>query len=536
MSSMASRGTRFPPVVVGSGPSAVACARALVGRGLRPLVVDGGRRLEPDREQALQQALRPDGLDPAFVRELERSFPVDVDLLPLKPAFGSLFPYAVGEPRLPIRADGAGVVPSLALGGLSNVWGGAVLPYRERDLAGWPIAVDGLAPYYRSTFEFVPLAGERDGLEERFPLYGEPRPLKPTAQVEGLLERLRETSADLRRVGVVWGRSRLAVSAATGALGTACAYTGLCMYGCPHGSIYNSAATLSRLAADGRLDYRPGWVVGRLEEKNGSVRVRMSALEGGGSETVAAERVFLGCGAVESTRLVLESLEEHDRPVPLLESSYFTLPLLSFRRRGRVGRGLGGNTLAQIFFELDDPELSASGVHLQVYGYNDLMLRAVAARLRFPERQAQRLLQPLLGRLLYGQGYLHSDDSPSLSLELVREGSGSVLVVSPGAGAEAAGRAAAVVRKLSSLRRLTGIRPLASMLRVWPQGKGFHVGGSLPMRHRPGELESDVLGRPTGLRRVHVVDAAVLPSLPATTITLSVMANAQRIAAGHDQD
>ena len=434
-----------------------------------------------------------------------------------------------------MRANGIGVVPSLALGGLSNVWGGAVLPYRERDLAGWPIAVDALAPHYRSTFEFVPLAGERDGLEGSFPLYGEPRPLKPTAQVEGLLGRLRETSADLGRVGVAWGRSRLAVSAVTGALGTGCTYTGLCMYGCPHGSIYNSAATLGRLAADGRLDYRPGWVVGRLEEEAGSVRVRMSALEGGGSETLAAERVFLGCGALESTRLVLESLE-HERPVPLLESSYFTLPLLSLRRHGRVGRGLGGNTLAQIFLELDDPELSAFGVHLQVYGYNDLMLRAVAARLRIPERQAQRLLQPLVGRLLYGQGYLHSDDSPRLSLELVREGSGRVLVVSPGAGAEAAGRAAAVVRKLSSLRRLTGIRPLASMLRVWPQGKGFHVGGSLPMRDHPGELESDVLGRPTGLRRVHVVDAAVLPSLPATTITLSVMANAQRIAAGHDQD
>jgi choline dehydrogenase-like flavoprotein len=74
------------------------------------------------------------------------------------------------------------------------------------------------------------------------------------------------------------------------------------------------------------------------------------------------------------------------------------------------------------------------------------------------------------------------------------------------------------------------------MLQIWPQGKGFHVGGSLPMRERPTELETDVLGRPAGLRLVHVVDASVLPSLPATTITLSAMANAQRIVAEHDQD
>ena len=33
------------------------------------------------------------------------------------------------------------------------------------------------------------------------------------------------------------------------------------------------------------------------------------------------------------------------------------------------------------------------------------------------------------------------------------------------------------------------------------------------------------------VERVHVVDASVFPSLPATTITLSVMANAHRIGA-----
>jgi choline dehydrogenase-like flavoprotein len=50
------------------------------------------------------------------------------------------------------------------------------------------------------------------------------------------------------------------------------------------------------------------------------------------------------------------------------------------------------------------------------------------------------------------------------------------------------------------------------------------------MRAHPGPFEVDVLGRPHGFTRVHVVDASVFPSLPATTITLSVMANAHRIA------
>ena len=50
------------------------------------------------------------------------------------------------------------------------------------------------------------------------------------------------------------------------------------------------------------------------------------------------------------------------------------------------------------------------------------------------------------------------------------------------------------------------------------------------MRKKPTKFECDVLGRPTGWERVHAVDATVLPSIAATTITLTVMANAHRIA------
>ena len=49
------------------------------------------------------------------------------------------------------------------------------------------------------------------------------------------------------------------------------------------------------------------------------------------------------------------------------------------------------------------------------------------------------------------------------------------------------------------------------------------------MRAQPGTFECDLLGRPQGWSRLHIVDASVLPSIPATTVTFSVMANAHRI-------
>jgi choline dehydrogenase-like flavoprotein len=86
-----------------------------------------------------------------------------------------------------------------------------------------------------------------------------------------------------------------------------------------------------------------------------------------------------------------------------------------------------------------------------------------------------------------------------------------------------------LMRKLLRHTRSLGAVPLAPLLRVGLPGQGFHTGGSFPMRDRPGAFETDVLGRVAGLARIHAVDATVFPTIPATTITLTAMANAHRI-------
>ena len=485
-------------VVVGSGPAGVASACALVERGLRPLVLDGGRRLEPWRSAAIG-ALDRD--------ELRRSFPVDLDTLPLKPVQGSIFPYAPEE----IHAEGFGAVPSLAVGGLSSVWGAAVLPFAERDHDGWPFGREALEPHYRAVLRYVPLAGEQDALADAHPLYCEPRRLRATQQIASLLADVRRNAAPLHEAGAVAGRSRLAVFVER------CDHAGLCLLGCPHDAIWSSEQTLRELTRAGLVEHRPGAVVERFEERSGSVRLHLRT-----REVLEADIVFVAAGALGTTRLVLASLEEYDRDVKLLDSAYYTFPALKWKG-SRVARG---NTLAQVFLEIDDPTMSPNPVHLQVYGYNDLMLRAASTRLHLPESTAARVLAPVLARLLFVQGYLHSDESPGARAWLGRDGALHL----QGRVGDTRERVARVISKVRSLRRELRLDPIAPMLRIWPPGKGFHIGGSFPMRHRPEALETDLHGRLAGLENVHLVDSSIFPTIPARTITLAVMANAHRIA------
>lgn len=515
-------------VVIGSGPAGAAATQALCDAGLFVTVLDAGDRIEEGAMDAFDALARsePEDWSPELLRSAREAFPADVGHIPLKPAYGSLFPYALDDPDLPIANDGADVLCSHAFGGLSNAWGASILPYRQTDIEDWPISLGELAPHYRAVQSILPVAAERDELCQTLPLYTDaPGVLARGPQAQRVLEHLRRHRAALAAAGFGFGASRLAVRTATVERGH-CRNSGMCLYGCPYHSIYNAAQTFERLSAEGRIDYRGGVHVERLTELGGSVEIdfhrRRRPQDGG---RLSASRVFVGCGAISSTRLMLNSLGRARATLRMRDSQYFVIPVLT-PRAAPVAVATQGNTLAQVFVELDGGRVSKRSVHLQVYGYNDIMLAALARRLPLPAATSERILRPLLGRLLVVQGFLHSADSPGLTVECRPDR----VRVSGDRLPPRAGCVGRLVRRLAAHGRALGMLPVPNLWHAGLPGKSNHLGGSLPMRSNPGELEADVLGRVAGTQRVHVVDASVFPSIPATTITLSVMANAHRIA------
>ena len=132
-------------------------------------------------------------------------------------------------------------------------------------------------------------------------------------------------------------------------------------------------------------------------------------------------------------------------------------------------------------------------------------------------------------------GYLPSWDSPRIRLELSPDPDGglpsaSLSVVRNPATTGALRR---VFRRLLRVGRALDLWPALPALSISGPAKSYHFGGSFPhvgRRPDPGGTQTDVLGRLAEWDRVHLVDASVFPSVPATTFTLTVMANAHRIA------
>jgi hypothetical protein len=224
-------------------------------------------------------------------------------------------------------------------------------------------------------------------------------------------------------------------------------------------------------------------------------------------------------------------MDAYDQPVEVLDSQYFLLPMLTLAGNGNVSHE-ALQTLSQIFIDIQDKEISAYTVHLQLYTYNDIIVATLNHRFRFLPLLRRLAVHNLRHRLIVIQGFVHSADSGRINVELKRnrETAEDRLIVEGAPRPGVKKIIHRVIGKLGKHLRGVGLFPIKQALEIALPGRGYHYGGSFPMRAKPAALESDISGRLPGFSRTHVVDASVFPSIAATTITLTAMANAHRIA------
>jgi len=485
-------------IVVGSGPAGVAAAKALLANNKKVLMIDVGRDL-PGKKKKIAESLKR-----LPVREWKYACTNKSVLRKLK--FDSNYSYET--PGFPMRSTYAKVNASFAKGGFSTVWGAAVLPYEQQEMRDWPKI--RLEPYYKKVFEFMPLSGTHDDLAKRFPLYAEPQELASSIQANKLLTHWKNRKQALTKSGFVFGRSRLAVQAYPKKEENGCVYCGLCMTGCPNNIIYSSATTVEELKKNKNFTYRPGVFVQRVSEAKS--RVRIHAISRGKNILITGKKVFLAAGVYSSTAIMLRSKKLAKATAK--DSQYIIIPGL-MTTRGRKDRQ---HALSQLFLELKDKKLG--NVHLQVYTFSDLVERGIASKLGPLFKMLKPLLRPFVERIVVIQAFLHSDISSSLEIQLQSNG-----IQVTGKGAPRKRLSWLLLRHAKKL----GVLPLLPFVEYGLPGQGNHSGGSFPMSDKPGSQESDTLGR-CGFENVHIVDSSIMSSIAATTITLTEMANAYRIA------
>jgi choline dehydrogenase-like flavoprotein len=501
-------------VVVGSGPAGVSAAFPLIAAGMRVVMLDGSgpdAASMPQREQPWRsmlgpdlEALRPeDGLSPKLRTPEARRI------------IGA-FHRAAG-----IRGDGFFPVGALARGGLSRIWGAFVSEFDADDVRNWPFPIDDLRPSYRTVTARIGVSGASD--DDMSGFYGVSGPLLPPLPLgpspSGLLQRYRHRRESLGPEFVM-GAARNAILSAAYDDREACDLRKACLWGCKRGAIYDSRFDLARLAAHAGFRLVDGARVTALRPVPGGWE--LSAQDG---RVFRAPRAVLAAGTLATSALVAPLLPNVSAGLRLLSSPVLAIPLLVPGRLGRAA-ATDGHALAQLGYRLRFGSAPDDYIAGAIYEIDSLPAASFVARTRFSRRAGNALFSAFVPAMLIATAYFPGHYSDN-QIRFEPGSSGTSIVVRGGFDAALAAQVRHVTRRLRSIFRKLGAWPLPGT-ELAPPGVDVHYAGPLAMGHDEAHGTS-AFGELHAAPGLHVVDGAALPTLPSKHVTLTIMANADRI-------
>lgn len=459
----------IPDLVIGSGPNGYAAALALASAGASTVVMDFGteaNRISRTRTSIASKA------DPRSA-------------------------LALSHPRSLISTDSADALPlSSARGGLSLIWGAAVLERSESDCPELGPVFSGIFEGYELLRRHISLAGDQDRLSQRFP-WPEETPSVPSSL---RFADARRAAERLDGADVLVGGPRVAIRA------NGCTRCGLCLSGCPEDLFFDARRGLEDLALHGDVRFISGPALSLEAAPNGVV------VETPHGE-VRAERVYLAAGPIGTPALLQRSGLVPSK-LDVQDSAVFYVPIIN---RNRPSGDESDYTAAQLLVASDSR--GADEFTLAVYESNPDFRGRLARVLKVPERYVP-FPNWLRNRVNAGIGFLSPERSGTLTL---RYAGGRTWIDLRSRETSRRGAVEAARRAGTELRRL-GLHPVPNAVIVPSPGAGFHSGGALPI----GSDAVDWDGRLRIAPSIMIVDATALPRIWAGSHTYTAMANAIR--------
>lgn len=516
----------FDAIVIGSGPAGTFSAYAL--RGKNVLVLDVGYKPPPstnlDGNLFKLRQTEPDLFGPLIGENFESLHNLHQRTISLKlKSPGLSYVVKDSEKFAPTSSSTFEAVSSFAQGGLANAWGAGVYRFTESDLQGFPIGAAELEPFYDELTAHMGICGSEDDLK---PYFGNGAGLLEPIRLSGfaadLLERYRASGDYFHRNRLYIGHARLAVLTRPHNNRPAYEYNNLEFFQPHDPAVYNPAYTLNDLAAQGLVTYKPGYLALRYSEADGHVCVTARNLETGELDTFRGKALLLAAGTLNTTRLALQSNDDYETRLPILDNPMSCIPLF---RWDKIGSALEVNdsSLAQLNLVYEGPP-SYETLQATLYGTTGPLRSDVIFNLPLTlsaNLTWTKYLAPAMGLMML---FYPGKRDPSNYVKLNRAGQMEIHY-------EAEPLGQVEERIIRTLRRI-GYHGFSALCQYPKMGSSLHYAGTLPMSPRPAPYETDSEGRLSGYQRVYVVDGACFSALPAKNLTFTIMANAMRIGAG----
>ncbi|WP_434715165.1 FAD-dependent oxidoreductase (plasmid) [Rhizobium sp. YTUHZ045] len=489
-------------IIIGSGPAGVSAAFPLIAAGRRVLMLDAGNDVGSQEES---RSVRVLGKDMESLRADDGSSPK----LQTPVSRGILERF-----RRDSGIDGAGFLPigSFARGGLSNVWGAQISYLDAEDIADWPIDIASLQRSYERISERIGIARNAD-----FTANADGESVLPLgATAAHVLHRhkvAKPASGSFRLFPAV-----NAILSQTRPGRAACDLRGDCLYGCPSGAIYNSRQDLLLLRKSPHFRLLDNMRVVSLTRNAGWT---VATADG---SSFSAPRIILAAGVLGTAALLADHLPIEEQGLRLLNSPTLAIPLLSPARLLRSSTPT--HSLAQLGLSLRYGGGTSDYVTGAIYEVGSLPAQSFINRMPLGRRAGRAAFETIAGSLLVATIYYPGDQSRSY---IHREATtGKRLTIRGGFADGFDISAEALKRTLRREWKRLGLIQLPGASLAEP-GVDAHFAGTLPMG-ASGPFGTSADGELNLHPGLHIVDGSIIPHLSSKYITMTIMANADRIA------
>lgn len=477
--------------VIGSGPSALASVWSLLEFNVDITVIDT-HITESDKNLHIPSL---------FIKKF-------------KLIKGSDFPYRHFAFGPEFKTNGMAIPYSFSFGGLSTVWGAAMLPYSSEDTVNWPNYMQDLAKEYNFISSRVPIARLRSEKSKYYEDYSNTDGLMISRKIQTVLEDSKKHPHDFE-----YNVTSLAVQSDT-VNKKGCVYCKKCLEGCPYDFIWSTTKDWEFLRRSKKISFMTGIRVIKVIDSPQGASFMGIDKNGSNFQSEYFDHLVLAAGSIESFRISASS-NLCPTSATLKDNKTFLIPFIH-KKRVKETSDLGFS-LSQAYLRARTN--SGAITHLQFYLFSDSVLKKANSENWTARIVPNRLLRFVMKRLIFAIGYLPDESSTSLIMRI--DGDGGVLFEKKNDYLEKKfvfSLPSSEYLPESTTFRSAGLLPIRLLIKVLGPGLGAHYGG-----WAPAGLTTDNCGRFNSNSRIHLVDSSVLPSIPAGPITLTVMANAARI-------
>ena len=494
----------FDVCIIGSGPAAVISAKSFVDNGYKVCLIDSGEGSQKPEipEKHFLEQINPDA---DFFYPLEdKTFEANSGGAQLTRARSHLIKNV--DKYFTISSNNFSPFQTLAAGGLSAAWGAACFTYSEDDLK--KASLENLQLHYEEVAKIIGISGP--STSKFCNISNKQRPAVLDHNGTSILR----TSVK----GITLEQSSLAMLTENLDTRRPNPYFDMDFYSNFGDSVFRSIQIIQQLKQKPNFTHIQNALAISFSESDSEVQVKYINTQTEVAYEVNASKLVICGGAINSYRLVANSLKCFGKDNPILCNPYLYIPTIYIPNLGKKG-AYHRHSLSQVFGEIDHPDSPS----LQFYSYRSLLISRLMAQTPMPQFFARVFWRSLVESLVIVGAHFADNGISPRSIQAHSSNDIAKLEID---------------FPFPKITRINKIISTLLKLKCMPigmvktkMGGSIHYAGTIPIS-KPEEypIGMNENGLIHSTKNVYCFDSSGWTYLPSRGLTFTIMANTHRLA------